>query len=389
MNPETEGEGPSAPAPDKPRGTAWMPNRERLKYWTGKIGHFGMWQIAYLAVNLLTGLLLANWLSIEAYSKYGVALSFQNMLNILMDLGVTGSVIALVGDKIHNRELVGRFINAALSFRRAMILTIGPLSTIAFFWLAHTHHWPFWESIFLLTSIFGFLFFQGWTACYTSPLLMHVMVGPLYRPGVILNVAKLLATGVLQLFSMLGAAAVCWINALAAMFTGLLYRSSARPYFSESAVPDAETKRAVRKYVSPLILGTVFYAFQGQIQILLISIFGMSRSIAEITALGRFGQLFLILVSFNATVLTPFIARVPLSRLAVRYFQAVAFTMAVATVLTLSSVFFTRSASCWEVATIISALTRWMNGPITALWMKLTALPLFTRKKKFFVFQNL
>ena len=334
MKRETEGEGPSAPAPDKPRGTAWMPNRERLKYWTRKIGHFGIWQIAFQGLQMLTGLLLANWLSIEAYSKYGVALSFQNMLNILTDLGITGSIIALVGDRIHDRELVGRFTAAALSFRNVMLLTVGPLSAVGFFWLARSHHWPLGESISLLLSIFGFLFFQGWTACYTSPLVMHVKVGPLYRPGVILNVAKLLACGVLHIFSALGAAAVCWINALSAFFNGLVYRRSARPYVDESAVPDAETKRAMRKYVSPLILGTVFYAFQGQIQVLLITVFGKNRSIAEITALGRFSQLFLVLLSFNGTVLFPFIARVPFSRLAVRFIQAVAFTVGMAAALT-------------------------------------------------------
>ena len=108
------------------KSTAWMPNPERLRFWARKIGHFGIWQIAYQALQLFTGLLLANWLSIEAYSEYGVALGFQNMLNILTDLGITGSIIALVGDRIHDRETIGRFTRAALSFRNVMLLTLGP-----------------------------------------------------------------------------------------------------------------------------------------------------------------------------------------------------------------------------------------------------------------------
>lgn len=339
------------------KSTAWMPNPERLRFWARKIGHFGIWQIAYQALQLFTGLLLANWLSIEAYSQYGVAMGFQNMLNILTDLGITGSIIALVGDRIHDRETIGRFTRAALSFRNVMLLTLGPVSALGFFWLARSHHWPLGESISLLLSIFGFLYFQGLTACYTPPLLMHVQVGPLYRPGVLLNVAKLIGCAVLHVLSMLSAAAVCWINALAAMVNGFIYRKSVRPYLSETVVPDAETKRAMRRYVAPMILGTVFYAFQGQIQILLITIFGKSQSIAEITALGRFGQLFLVLLSFNGTVLFPFIARVPFSRLATRFTQAVILVVSVAVAMTVIGFVFP-GAFLWLLGSKYAGLQR-------------------------------
>jgi hypothetical protein len=45
-------------------------------------------------------------------------------------------------------------------------------------------------------------------------------------------------------------------------------------------------------YLSPIIPGIIFTAVQGQISVLLITLFGQTKSIAEVAALGRLGQLF-------------------------------------------------------------------------------------------------
>ena len=317
--------------------TTWLPNRERLRFWAARISHFGAWQLASQGIQLITGFLLVRWLSLEAYAQFGVALGFQSMLNMLVDLGFSGSIVALVGERIHDRENVGRYIRSALSLRTRMLLTVGPLSALAFFWLAHRHHWPLWTSLPLFVSILASLFFQGWTACYTPPLLMHHQIGPLYRPGVLLNAAKLAACALLHLFATLGATAICGLNALASMLTGFLYRSSATRYYTTHNLPDKEASQAIRRYISPLLLGIVFYAFQGQVQVFLISIFGKTQSIAEVAALGRLGQLFMFLSAFNTTILTPFIARVPSAQLALRYTQAMLLTVTVAATVSISA----------------------------------------------------
>jgi hypothetical protein len=72
-----------------------------------------------------------------------------------------------------------------------------------------------------------------------------------------------------------------------ALVTGWLYRSAARPFFSMPAQRDPAVEREMRKYLAPLVAGMVFYALHGQIQVLLISLFGSSKSLAEVTALGR------------------------------------------------------------------------------------------------------
>ncbi len=369
----------SIPSPAIAR-RSWFPNRERTRFWLGKISHFGAWQLASQGIQLITGFLLVRWLSIEAYAQYGVALGFQNMLNLLVDLGFSSSIIALVGDRIHDREVIGRHIRTARSFRNTMLVTIGPLSAIGFFWLARTHHWPLTGSLLLFSSILGFLFFQGWTACYTPPLLMHLQLTRLYRPGVILNAGKLLACAVLHLLSALGAAAVCWLNALAAIATALLYRSSARPYLNEPPSPDPETTRAIRRYIAPLIPGMVFYAFQGQIQVFLISVFGQNQSIAEVTALGRLGQLFIFLGSFNGTIVAPYIARAPIAQLALRYTQAISLTVILAALLCAAAFLFP--------ATFLWLLGPKYHGLRVELFLSLIAASLAFLSSTLYTFNN-
>jgi O-antigen/teichoic acid export membrane protein len=317
-----------------------LPNQERRQFWVGRIGQFGAWQLISQALQLMTGFLLVRWMSIEAYAKYGLALGFQNMLTQIVDLGFSSSILALVGSRIHDREVVGRHVRAARSFRNWMLLTIGPLSAIGFTWLAWSHQWSTGDALLLFASILALVFFQGWTSCYAPPLLMHQQMTRLYRPGVLLNAARLAGSGLLQLASLLSATALSWLNAATVFINAILYRSSAQPFLTEPASADPDTKRAIRQYIAPLIPGMVFYAFQGQIQLFLISIFGKSQSIAEVTALGRLGQLFIFLSSFNTALVVPLIARVAVPQLAMRYLQAIGLTVAVAGLLCLCGYLF-------------------------------------------------
>jgi len=312
---------------------SWLPNRERMLFWAGRVGQFGVWQLLSQAIQMITGFLVVRWLSYEAYAQYGLALGFQNMLNVLVDLGFSGSIVALVGERVHNREVVGRYIQSAWSQRTTMLIMLAPLSALAFVWFSRAHHWPVATSILLFVSIIAFLFFQGWASAYYPPLLMHSEIQQLYQPQVLLSTGKLGVCFILNLLSCLGAAAICWLNVFSAIVTGYLYRSSAARHITMPDKPDKETNREMRKYLAPLIPGMIFYAFQGQIQVFLISVFGQNHSIAEVVALGRVSQLFIFFGSFFGTIVTPYIARVPLAQLALRYTQAIILTVVIAALL--------------------------------------------------------
>lgn len=307
-----------------------LPPRDRFLFWAAKSWQFGGWQVLLQSIQLVTGFLFVRWLSYETYAQYGLTQGFQSMLAQLVDLGFSGSIIALVGQRVGDREVVGRYMKAAWRQRTVMLLLVVPIAAPVFYWLARSHAWPMWSSFLLFLSVTGLLLSQGWVSVYSPALMMHQKLSEFYRPQVGLNAARLLTCSGLHAISALGAVAICWINALVAFGTGVLYRSASRPYAALPPHSDRDAELEMRKYLAPLVAGMVFYAFHGQVQVFLISIFGTSRSIAEVSALGRVGHLFVFLSSFITTMLVPFIARVPPDRIALRYTQTIGVIVVIA-----------------------------------------------------------
>ena len=301
-----------------------LPARERMLAWLGTATRFGRWQFVSQGLQLFTGFMLIRWLSYESYAQLGLTLTFQNMLGQLVECGFSDAILALVGERVHDREVVGRYLWSALSQRTRMLAILTPLSGLAFYWFVRVHAWPALTSALLFVSIIALLFFQGWGSIFSQPLLMHQQLAPLYRPQVGLSAGKLALCYLLKSLGGLGAASICWINVLATAALGIVYRSTARPFFTEPDRVDKATNREMRRYLAPLIFGMLFYAFHGQIQMFLISTFGNNKSIAEVAALGRIGQLLVFGSAFTSTLLVPYMARVPLHTLARRYAQALA-----------------------------------------------------------------
>ena len=88
------------------------------------------------------------------------------------------------------------------------------------------------------------------------------------------------------------------------------------------------TKEMVR-YVMPNLPSMVFFALQGQISLFLISFFGQTQSIAEVGALGRLGQLFLLMSGFNQAVIEPFMAKLPKERVLRSYLMILGIASAI------------------------------------------------------------
>jgi hypothetical protein len=87
------------------------------------------------------------------------------------------------------------------------------------------------------------------------------------------------------------------------------------------------------RYVLPNLPSLIFYALQAQISIFLISLFGQTRSIAEVGALGRLTQIFVLLAGFNGVVIEPFMARLPKERVLRNYLLVLSVATAIGVVL--------------------------------------------------------
>jgi hypothetical protein len=133
---------------------------------------------------------------------------------------------------------------------------------------------------------------------------------------------------------------MAWVGAGALMVQGLVYRKQSRALVVEPGKSDPAINQEMLSYLAPAMPWVIFTAFQGQVSLFLITWFGKTRNVAEIAALGRIGQLFLLLGMANAVVIAPYVARVPAEQLLKRYLQIAGFALLIASALCVAAFLF-------------------------------------------------
>lgn len=305
----------------------------RYKRWAGLISVFLAGQGSVQILNLVSGFLLLRWLSVEAYAQYSVAFGFQTTIGILIELGFAGSIIALVGDRGADKQVVGTFVRSAKHFRSRLFAIVIPIAAIVFPAVVSQQKWNWTTQLLLFASIVSSLSFQGWVSYYSAPLLINQQLKQYYQSQVICSFGRIILCFFLQLLSVLTSWTTAWVNSAVIAFNGWSYRQAAKPFITEPSSSNTEFNSKMLRYLSPLFPSIVFAAFQGQIALLIITLFGETESVAEVAALGRLGQLFFILAAFNSVVIEPYFAKLAHQYFVRRYFQIVGTAILVATVL--------------------------------------------------------
>jgi O-antigen/teichoic acid export membrane protein len=276
----------------------------------GVVTSFLIGQGAAQGLAVLAGLFLVRHLSIQAYAQLGLALGFQTMFSTLMDLGFAGTIIPLVGPHKDDRALVGRYVRSAKRLRDLSFWVLAPIAIVASLAIMHRQHWPFPLQAALLISTLVALYFGGKASYFSAALVLHGKLRTFYVLQVIAGLIRLGSYVLLALAGGLNAWIAAAIGALVIVFTAQSYARQAKPLMDWPAHEDPATDKKIVNFVLPAAPAIIFTAFQAQLTLFLISIFGgQAAYIAQVAALGRIGQLFTVLTTFNLMVIEPFIAR--------------------------------------------------------------------------------
>lgn len=312
----------------------------RAHRWGGRLLTLFIGQSVLQAINFVIGFLLIRWMSVEAYAQFGVVFGFQSTLGMLVDLGFGGCIISLVGNRGDQPAVIGGYIAAAHWFRTRLFAVIIPFAAIGFYWIGLKHGWNAIELTLLFICMAVALYSQGRTSWYSAPLLIHHRISRLYRVQNLSAMGRLIATALLQLGGWLSALTATVVNTAALAWNAVNYVREAQPYVNVPPHSDREVRREMLAYLAPLIPGVAFTALQGQLLVLLISIFGKTQNIAEVAALGRLGQLFLLLSAVNSTLIEPYFARLSRDLLWPRYLLVVGTAIIVGTGVALAAFLF-------------------------------------------------
>jgi hypothetical protein len=123
-----------------------------------------------------------------------------------------------------------------------------------------------------------------------------------------------------------------WLNAFSAILINVggivlvagMYFVRAQHLLGVRGVASAEKRAAILHLALPSSPGVIFYALQGQIGLLLITIFGRTAAVASVGALGRLGQIFALFAQSNQLLVEPYFAKMPKARVKTHYLGALA-----------------------------------------------------------------
>jgi hypothetical protein len=117
-----------------------------------------------------------------------------------LDLGFASTVIPLVGNRFNDRELVGRYVHAAIRLRVRSFLILAPFALGAFVAIAQRHHWNWKLEILPIVPVL--------VALYSS---RNVSI---YAPQTLSGLVQLGAYMVLQITGALNAWTAAALSAL-------------------------------------------------------------------------------------------------------------------------------------------------------------------------------
>ncbi len=290
-----------------------------------QIGHFLVKQGLAMTGNLLYGLLCVRMLPVPEYAKFAVLFGYMGSLTVLLDVGISNPLTPLVGEQIDNLQLIANYVAAIRRIALRLYLVVAPLAAVVFVLLVERQHW----GVVIVAQMVVVLLITAWFArvssAYGAVLILRRDRNRYYRTQIIGSLGSLT---LLILFW-----AMHWLN----LYTGILlnvaqilymaasYYRRARQILGVQGESSSVKEKAIIRLATPSLPGTIFYALQGQIMLMLITVFGhTASSVADIGALSRLSQILVFFSQMNPILVEPFFARLPAPRLKRTYLAALA-----------------------------------------------------------------
>lgn len=271
-------------------------------------------QACLQVLQALNGLLFVWLLGVEDFAVYAVFTGAMGFCALVMGVGITPTMISLIGADFENKAKVGRYLTAALRLRFIILLPISLIGVALLTYSGTRIGYPGQTILLVSAALIGCNIFSAQNDLYGAPLQIARRLGALYQFMILGEMLKLLVATALWTTGWLTAvgASFATLAGLGANFYGV--RRLARGCFIK---PDELPMKEVQEMwhlVSPNLPNALFGAFQGQIAIIVGAMFGSSVQVASIGALSRLSRLLTFLQAANPMLLGPALAKLSAER---------------------------------------------------------------------------
>ncbi len=292
-----------------PVDSAQPPGGDRALFLARRVGQFASVQALVQLIGFAAGILLVRQLDQREYAFFTIANTMQGTINVLADIGISIGLVSIGGRVWQDGHRFGELICTGLKLRRklgaAAVLGVTPL---LYYMLVKNGASVFYAAT-LIVAVLGGLYVQ---------LSLGVLdVVPRLRSD-IRQIQKIDFTGAIARLAVLIALAFVFLNAGVAAFVGssalllqyLLLRRYARGVVDLKAAENPADRKAMIGFIRNQAPNAIFFCLQGQITILLITIFGhRAGAVAEVGALGRLAMIFALLGNLITNIFAPAFAR--------------------------------------------------------------------------------
>jgi hypothetical protein len=291
--------------------------------------------------NLVYGLLCVRLLPVTEFAKFAVLFGYMGSLTVLLDIGISGTLAPLVGEQITNLQLIASYVASLRRLALKLYLVVAPLAVLAFFLLIYKRHWGFSVVAQMAAVLLVTAWFARVSGAYGAVLILRRDRARFYRTQIEGSLGSLTLLLIFWAFHRINIYVAILLNVAQVLYMATTYYRRAQQLLGVKGEPSRQREKAIVRLATPNIPNTIFYAIQGQVMLMLITVFGHSAaSVANIGALSRLGQILVFFAQMNPILVEPFFARLPAARLKRAYLLALILVAACCSVFVALGFFF-------------------------------------------------
>ncbi len=192
-----------------------------------RIAEFLLSQGVTIACNLLFGLLCVRLLPVGEYAKFVVVFAIQGSLMVLLDVGISGAFVPLIGDRIEDRQLIADYLASLRQIAHWLYAIAAPLTVVAFPLLVRNRHWNWQTVAAMIAIVLVSAWFARVGASYGSVLIVRRDRYRWYRTQIISGFGALALLGVFVGLHRFGAFTAILIGVAKIIAVAIFYYSRA------------------------------------------------------------------------------------------------------------------------------------------------------------------
>lgn len=329
----------------------------RWRSWATRAGEVAFAQLLVQLINAVTGFLIVRSLAKTDYAWFTIINTVAATLATVGDSGLSTGLLSTAGRVWQDRPKFSQLVTTALRLRMRVV-TIAASATLPWgFWMLAKNDtpWPLACGLLAVSLLGGVPSATGMVMGVVPRLRSEVRVQQVWD-----LIAAVLRLGLSALALRLCPMTLPLIAIVT--FTQWVQFALVRRHVAQAvdltALPAAEYRRDLLASLKSLWFPSLFTCFQAQIGTFILSLGGMTSSVADLGALSRFSVVFSVVGSVLFHLAAPAFARSQSSRaLLGSYLRSFLGVLAVCTLLTLLAWMFP-GVLLWIVGPRYSHMTR-------------------------------